>query len=68
MPSMVAGLRADPLPVDLSLWPSRDQLMGAQRKVRAAQGALRGAWATVPAEMKSGLEPPPSEERLPSGV
>src|SRR5919112_6246680 len=37
-------LRADPLRVDLSLWPSRDKLTETQRQVRAAQGALRGAW------------------------
>src|SRR3954447_23916020 len=49
-----AGLRADPLRVDLSLWPSREQLTEAQRRVRAAQGALRSAWASVPAAMKSG--------------
>src|SRR5215211_7374941 len=55
------GLRADPLSVDPNLWPSRDQLAEAQRKARAARGALRGAWATVPAERRSGLEPPPPE-------
>ena len=61
MRKMADGLRADPLSVDLSLWPSRDQLTEAQRKVRAAQGGLRSAWASVPAELRSGLEPPPSE-------
>jgi succinate dehydrogenase / fumarate reductase cytochrome b subunit len=55
------GLSADPFSVDLGLWPSREQLTEAQRKVRAAQGALRGAWASVPAGRRSGLEPPPSE-------
>jgi succinate dehydrogenase / fumarate reductase, cytochrome b subunit len=55
------GLGADPLRVDLSLWPSRDQLTEAQQQVRAAQGALRGAWASVPADKRLGLEPPPSE-------
>ena len=55
------GLGADPLHVDLSLWPSRDQLTEAQRQVRAAQGALRSAWASVPADKRSDLEPPPPE-------
>jgi len=61
MRTVADGLRADPLRVDLSLWPSRDELMEAQRKVRAARGELRGAWASVPAEMRSGLEPPPPD-------
>jgi len=54
-------LRADPLSVELGMWPSREQLTEALRKVRAARGELRGAWASVPAAMRSGLEPPPSE-------
>jgi len=67
MQTLADGLGADPLRVDLSLWPSREQLTEAQRQVRAAQGTLRSAWASVPADRRSGLEPPPSEERLPSG-
>jgi len=61
MRTVADGLRADPFRVDLSLWPSRDQLTEALREVRAAQGALRSAWTSVPADKKSGLEPPPSE-------
>jgi len=61
MRAVADELGADPLRVDLSLWPSREQLTEAQRQVRAAQGALRSAWASVPAAMKSGLEPPPPE-------
>ena len=68
MRTVADGLGADPLRVDLSLWPSREQLTEAQRRVGAAQGTLRSAWASVPADRRSGLEPPPSEERLPSGV
>jgi succinate dehydrogenase / fumarate reductase cytochrome b subunit len=37
MRTVADGLRADPLRVDLSLWPSRDQLTEAQRKVRTAR-------------------------------
>jgi succinate dehydrogenase / fumarate reductase cytochrome b subunit len=61
MGKLADGLRADPLRVDPGLWPSRDQLAEAQRQVRAARGALRGAWASVPADLRSGLEPPPPE-------
>ena len=61
MRTVADGLGADPLRVDLSLWPSHEQLTEAQRQVRAAQGALRGVWASVPAAMRSGLEPPPPD-------
>jgi len=61
MRKLADGLRADPLSVDPGLWPSRDQLTEAQRQVRAARGALRGAWASVPADLRFGLEPPPPE-------
>jgi len=61
MRTVTDGMRADPLSVDPDLWPSRDQLAEAQRKARAAQGALRGAWASVPAGLRFGLEPPPPE-------
>ena len=61
MRAVADGLGADPLSVDLSLWPSREQLMEAQWQVRAAQGALRDAWASVPAAVRSGLEPPPPD-------
>ena len=54
-------LRADPLSVELSMWPSREQLTEALRKVRAARGELRDTWRSIPSDMRSGLEPPPSE-------
>jgi hypothetical protein len=57
MRTVADGLGADPLRVDLSVWPSREQLIEAQRQVRAAQGAFWSAWASVPAAMRSGLEP-----------
>jgi succinate dehydrogenase / fumarate reductase, cytochrome b subunit len=54
-------LRAEPLGVDLSVWPSREQLAEALRKVRTARGELRGAWESVPPDMRPSLEPPPSD-------
>jgi succinate dehydrogenase/fumarate reductase cytochrome b subunit len=54
-------LRADPLALDPRTWPSREQLTEVLRKVRAAHGSFRSAWASVPQNMRSGLEPPPPE-------
>ena len=54
-------LRAEPLGVDLSVWPSREQLTETLRKVRATRGELRGAWDSVPPDMRPSLEPPPSD-------
>src|SRR3954469_17753386 len=52
---------AEPLGVDLSAWPSREQLTETLRKVRATRGELRGAWNSVPPDRRLSLEPPPSD-------